>query len=461
MDQGEVWSRVLGDLEVSVSKPVFESYLRKLELVEASERKGGYRVVLGCPSAFHLIETEKKFVPMIEDALSRVTGRRGAVRLEVNTSVAEVLSEENGPLFSAKEEKRVEGVEEMMVRVGFSPELSMSNFAVSSSNEMAYAAAKAVARDPGKAYNPLFLYGGVGVGKTHLMQGVGQEILKRKTDIKVIYCSGEEFTNEIIDAIRQKSTPRFRRRYRTVGLLLIDDIQFIAGKAAVQEEFFHTFNAVTKEGGQVIMTSDKQPREIDLLEERLRSRFEGGLTIDIGQPNFELRAAIVMIKSRQLNEELPQEVAQLVAAKEDDTRAMLGMLIKMIAVARAKRVSLSVEVAKEILGAEEERVIRKKSRVTSDELIVMVADYYGADPNGVRGPKRVKSLTLPRHVAMYLLKKDLGMGLVEIGKQFNGRDHTSVMHAVDKISGLINSDAEINEALGTIRRTIYSEEVVG
>lgn len=460
MEASEVWSSVEADLQLSISAAYFKSYIKRLSLLEI--KKVGVdkqEVVLACPSIFIQREVERRFQDQIKASFDRVTNRSNLLKIEVN-------SKEEGVEAKQKEEEwslfgfgggQQNTIDLVFRRVGLKPELSLDTFAVSSSNEMAYAAAKAVSQTPGSAYNPLFLYGGVGVGKTHLMQGVGQEILKNSLEMKTIYCTGEEFTNEIIGAIRKKSTASFKNKYRSVSLLLIDDIQFIAGKATVQEEFFHTFNAILKEGGQVIMTSDKPPKEIDALEDRLRSRFEGGLTIDIGQPNFELRCAILMIKSKQMGIRMPLVAAQLVAERIEDTRALIGGLMKLSAASTARNVKITPELVAEVLsleGQKKEEV--KPEKVKPLDLIHQVADYFGVDVVEVRGAKRVKGLVLPRHVAMFLLHNDCRLSLIEVGSWFGGRDHTTIMHAVNKVASLINQDKNMERDVENIRKQVYS-----
>lgn len=452
-DLESLWNSVVSTLELSVSKLLIESYVKKSRLVEIQPLGNNkLKATVACASVFHVGEFQRRMNNDVENAFFHVLEKQVEVFYVVDKNKPEPKSDFlNGPLFEQGLKSNQNSLVDRLKQSGLKPELSLSNFAVSSSNEMAYAAAKAVAQDPGKAYNPLFLYGGVGVGKTHLMQGIGQEIVK-KAEVRLIYCSGEVFTNEIIDAIRNKSTPKFRKRYRSVKVLLIDDIQFIAGKTAVQEEFFHTFNTITSEDGQVIMTSDKPPVEIDRLEDRLRSRFEGGLTIDIGQPDFELRSAIVMIKSKQVGLRLTSEVAQAIASRETDTRTLLGTLQRMAAFCKTKNKKPSVELAERIV----EEMSGKETRVVNspESLIGLVCDFFQSDMNDVKGPKRHKHIALPRHVAMYLLKNELSLGLVEIGARFNGRDHTSVMHAVNKIEGLIKSDTDMLQKVNQLRNQI-------
>ncbi len=455
MQIDEVWPQAVNELQLNVSQSLFDFYVRKLKPIYIKEEiGGGVHVELSCQSVWHQREIEKRLKSPIVDVLQGILKRPVELGIIVDTSVEPESFDNPDSLFSEQSVPRSENdVKEKITKSGLSADLSLESFAVSSSNEMAYAAAKAVAANPGKAYNPLFLYGGVGVGKTHLMQGVGQEILKKNDGLEMIYCSGEDFTNEIIDAIRRKSTPRFRKRYRQVDLLLIDDIQFIAGKASVQEEFFHTFNAITREGGQIIMTSDKPPKDIDSLEERLRSRFEGGLTIDIGLPDFELRSAILMIKAKQLKIDLSTDVAQVIATKETNTRSLLGILKKVVAFSVARNTEISVEIAMKVIGQEREDEEMMLKNLSPEKVVDLVCGYFSQDKLAVLGKSRVKQLTLPRHVAMFLLKEDFGLGYVEIGRLFGGRDHTSVMHAVKKVHLLVKAKKEVGGDVDQIRKS--------
>lgn len=454
MKSGAVWSQAVDELEVSVSRAYFESYIKQMWIKEVRDDNGVAKVKLACSSPFMKVEVEKKYGGLIEETLKNVMGRVA----EVEYVVAKRKSKERmteAPLIDFARSRQVESIEDRVKKLGLKTEYTLENYAVSSTNEMAYAAARAVAANPGKAYNPLYLYGEVGVGKTHLMQAIGQAVVRKAPETKLIYCTGEVFTNGIIEAIRKKSTPEFRKKYRKVAILMIDDIQFIAGKQTVQEEFFHTFNAITGETGQVIMTSDKLPNEIEGLEERLRSRFEGGLAIDIGQPDFELRSAILMIKSRQMGMELDTEAAQEIAGYEEDIRAMLGLFMKAMAKAQMVGRELGVELCQEVIEKEKQDKREKRGEVQPLELIRVVSEYYQCESEEVRGKRRLKQLTLPRHVAMYLLKYDLKMGLVEIGRWFSHRDHTTVMHGVGKIEKLLKEKPDTHSEVESIRKRLY------
>lgn len=334
-------------------------------------------------------------------------------------------------------------------------DFTFDSFAVSGSNEMAYAAANAVAANPGQAYNPLFLWGGVGVGKTHLMQAIGNTILKANPEVPINYCMGEEFLNEIISAIRTKKTLEFKEKFRQLKVLLIDDIQFIAGKDTAQEEFFHTFNAITRAGGQIIMTSDRPPHEIHPLEDRLRSRFEGGLTIDIQQPTFELRTAILLIKSQKMGLDLPMPLAQMVAAEVESTRKLEGVIFKIHSAHRFQNKALDEALIRSILGQESRPVIERK-KLKPSAILRAVTSHFHVSTNTIRGPSRKKEYVLARHIAMFLLKQELDVPYTEIGRSFGGRDHTSVMHAVDKIGKDMEENNLVHQHITAIRSSLSS-----
>jgi len=326
--------------------------------------------------------------------------------------------------------------------VGLRPDYTFETFAVSTSNEMAHAAATAVSNRPGQSYNPLFLYGGVGVGKTHLMHAIGNNILRNNPDIKILYCTGEEFTNDIVHAIQTKKARDFKERYRHADVLLLDDVQFIAGKNAVQEEFFHTFNALIKQLSQIVLTSDRPPHEITLLEDRLRSRFEAGLMIDIQQPSFELRTAIVLVKTKAQNIPFSIDQAKLVASKVESARKIEGVITSIRSEMELKHRQINTEMLEELLAVEVESK-RPQIKVPPADVIKTVANHYKVKQSSIKGHSRVKRLVTARHVSMYLMKQELSMPLTEIGKWFAGRDHTSVLHAVRKI----NKESVINENL--------------
>ena len=335
-------------------------------------------------------------------------------------------------------------------KAGLRTDYTFEKFAVSSTNEMAHAAAQAVSHQPGTAYNPLFIYGGVGVGKTHLMHAVGNNILKKLPDAKVLYCTGEDFTNEIVHAIQTKKSMSFKEKYRTVDILLIDDVQFIAGKNTVQEEFFHTFNTITKRAGQIILTSDRPPSEISLLEDRLRSRFEAGLMVDIQQPSFELRSAILLIKAQASHIHIPMELAQVIASRIDSARKLEGIIKSIKSEVELKHRQITPELIDELCKGETEKP-HQRLRVRATDVIKTVADFYQLKQSSLRGKVRVKSIVKARHVAMYFLKEELHLPYMEVGRWFSNRDHTSALHALRKITNELQTDPELRQEIQALR----------
>ncbi|MBM3205575.1 chromosomal replication initiator protein DnaA, partial [Candidatus Shapirobacteria bacterium] len=298
------------------------------------------------------------------------------------------------------------------------------------------------------------LYGGVGVGKTHLMQAIAHEVLKRNPRAKIIYCMGEEFTNEIVNAIREKTTKEFKQKYRSTRLLMVDDIQFIAGKTAVQEEFFHTFNAIWRVGGQIVLTSDRKPEEISKLEDRLRSRFEGGLTIDIEPPDFELRTAILLIKAQQKNIKLPMDVAQLIASNITSTRKLEGFLIRLMTESQTKKQAITLELTHALLGQDNGTIFPQKM-VKPREVLSTVASFYNLRLSDLVGPKRDKKIALPRQIVMYLLRNDLKVSLMDIGRFLGDRDHTTIMHGVEKVTRFLPESEDLRVEMVGIRKKLY------
>lgn len=370
----------------------------------------------------------------------------------------------DSPLFNPETqnilERQMQGarIKRSIQKAYLNREYTFENFAVSPTNEVAFAGATAVAKTPGTTYNPFFIYGDVGVGKTHLMQAVGIRMIENNPDITMVYCIGEQFTNEIIEAIQTKKTPHFRAKYRKVGALLIDDIQFIAGKDFVQEEFFHTFNAIKAGGGQVIMTADKPPHEISLLEDRLRSRFEEGLAIDVQQPNFELRTAILLIKSKQMGLNLQMDNAQTIAQNITSTRKLEGFLKNLYAASSARGNVITREIVLDILNKrkqEGELSEEKRPFVRPREVIKVICKHYSVSETQLYGPRRSRPIVTPRQYAMYLLKSDLKLPLQEIGRIFGGRDHTTVMHAVEKVGKIVSESEVMQQEFSTLRKQIY------
>jgi chromosomal replication initiator protein len=453
MDNNQIWKDSLEIIKVSVSPAIFSTWFSQTYLDSA--KTTGEKIVaeVGCPTSFAKNTIEARYFGLIQDSLSKVVGKKCDLTflVKTNPNAIKASSEISTPLFSA--EKGNGYTLDVLQKARIRPSFTFENFAVSSSNQMAHAAAEAVSQNLGNAYNPLFIWGGVGVGKTHLMASVGNYILRIDPEKKVFFCTGEDFTNDIVEGIRNKTTQSFRNKYRKLDLLLIDDIQFIAGKDTVQEEFFHTFNAVTSVGGQVILTSDRPPSEISKLEERLRSRFEAGLIVDVAPPDFELRCAITQIKAKEKGVDITSEQAQIIAANSESARKIEGLLTKLLTEIHVKKTIVTNELI-ESMFAKSLELGRNVPKSTPDQVVDAVSKYYQIGKRLLLGESRARPIARPRQVLMYLLRTHLGVPLEEVGRLIGGRDHTTVMHAVAKITQLATEDVQIREDISKIKSVI-------
>lgn len=444
------WKDTLEIIKVSVSPAIFSTWFSQTHLSDVKEVGDRCLIDIGCSSLFVKSTIESRYFGLIQDSVSKVLGKPCDLTfiIKENPNNNKQTDSPASPLFQS--ETKDDNLNEVLQKARIRPNFNFENFAVSGSNQMAHAAALAVAETLGTAYNPLFIWGGVGVGKTHLMGAVGNSSLKKNSNLKVLLCTGESFTNDIIEGIRNKTTQGFRDKYRKLDLLLIDDIQFIAGKETAQEEFFHTFNAVTSAGGQVILTSDRPPSEIQKLEERLRSRFEAGLIVDVAPPDFELRCAIAQIKAKEKGLVLEMDQIQMIASNIDSARKIEGVLIKLMTEIKLKHLEVSNELVESVLGKGIEtngKVVKKDP----SEVIEAVSGYYQIGKRALLGESRARPVARPRQVLMYLLRTHLGIPLEEVGRLVGDRDHTTVMHAVGKITELATTDVHIREDISKIK----------
>jgi chromosomal replication initiator protein len=449
MDKQKLWQQIQEELKISVSRTIYQTLFSNTFLISLENKVAN----IACPSSYiqNLIET--RYYSLLKDILDRKTKEENSLVFTVKLMPKDEKKEEFGPLFDNKEIEEASFAAKSS-HLGLKANYTFENFCVSQVNQLAYAAATAVAKNLGKAYNPLFLWGGVGVGKTHLMQAIGHEVLKYQPEIKIIYCMGEEFTNEIINAIRSKTTDLFKKKYRGAQLLLLDDVQFIAGKDTVQEEFFHTFNAILQTGGQVVLVSDRPPEEIAKLEERLRSRFEAGLIIDIPAPDFELRSAILLTKAKQKGINLPMDLAQMIASNIDSTRKLEGFLVRLQSEIQTKNIAITADLVRTLLGKGVEDQNRKKM-LKPKEIIKLIADYYNLKISDICGQKRIKEYVLPRQILMYLLRTEAQLSLMSVAELLGNRDHTTVMHGVDKITRLLSENEDLSVQISGIKQKLY------
>lgn len=450
MDLEKLWRTCLAEIELSVTKATYQTHFKNSRLVSLEKDVAK----IGFPSGLSRAIVETRYYALIKNILDEHNKNNNSLVFSVISRTPPLSEKDAGPLFSQTIEQSAPSTDVFAKRLHIRPESTFDNFAVSTTNQIAYAAATAVAHNPGSAYNPLFIYGGVGVGKTHLMHAVANSLLVKKPSMKVVYCMGEEFLNEIVEAIQTKTARVFKQKYRSAELLMVDDVQFIAGKNTAQEEFFHTFNAVHREGGQIILTSDRPPSEISKLEDRLRSRFEGGLTVDISPPDFELRAAIVNIKAKALLLNVPADAGRLIAANITDTRALEGFLRRLTTTAEP----ITPERITSMLGSKTNGQGTQKPtrRASPQEVLEAVASYYGLKTSTLKGQKRDRPIARPRQIIMYLCKTEVGLTLNDIGGVLGGRDHTTVMHGVDTITRELSTNARLREDIEGIKQKIWA-----
>ena len=452
-DTKQLWRGIIESVKISVSTPVFNTWFSQTHLVSLKKDGSKFLAEVGCNNIFVKNTIENRYFGLIQDLLASSLGLPCELLFVIKENPDQKKTDASlTPLF---EETKVnfQGVINIARALGLRPGFTFANFAVSSSNQMAHAAAEAVANDLSGAYNPLFIWGGVGVGKTHLMHAVGHSVIEKDQDVKLYCCTGEQFTNDIVEGIRNKTTPAVRQKYRKLKALLIDDVQFIAGKEGIQEEFFHTFNALVSSGSQIILTSDKPPSEISKLEERLKSRFEAGLIVDITPPDFELRCAITQIKAKEKGLDLAMDMAQMIAGNLESARKIEGFLVKLFSEARIKNVEITPEFIETQLGKgiETNGQILKKS--SPNDVISAVSKHFSLNKKSLLGTSRSRPVARPRQVLMYILRIDLRLPLEEVGR-IVGRDHTTVMHAVNKITHMASNDVNIREDIRGIKNML-------
>lgn len=475
LDARLLWQAVLADLQQTVAATAYE-WLRHTELIGFAEET----VMIEASDRVTADTLTRRFSSEIERALSLRIGRPASVVFRARAGIPSL-----GPMFDPS--PRLEGddisasIERTSTRrgsqldrpkiiqnemptqmplapsrsAGLHPRYVFRTYVVGSSNRFAHAASVSVAEHPGGKYNPLFLHGGVGLGKTHLLHATGHRAMELNANLQVAYVTSEKFTNDLIAAIRQQRTDDFRARYREIDILMIDDIQFIAGKESTQEEFFHTFNALYQSGKQVIISSDKPPKAISSLEERLRSRFEGGLIADVQLPDYEMRIAILRLKGEDMGLVLPSDVAEYIAQKDQkNIRELEGALNKVIARAQLTGERLTLALAIEALA--DAAPNGNRVRVTREDVIVAVERHFSVGRRELTGRKRTKEIVLPRQIAMYLLRADTDASLIEIGADLGGRDHTTVLHGIRQIERQLTTDARLRSQVFAIRESLAS-----
>ncbi len=425
-------------LKDELTEVSYETWIRTIEPISIDSGT----ITLGVPADFYKNQLESRYKLLIKNAVKSAAAKEYDLDIIVTTE---------DPVHAGLNQSKP--VNDDPFSSSLNPKYTFDTFVIGNNNRLAQAAALAVAEAPAKAYNPLFIYGGVGLGKTHLMHAIGNYIISQNPSMKVLYVTSEKFTNELINAIKNYKNEEFRRKYRNIDVLLIDDIQFIGGKEGTQEEFFHTFNALYEANKQIILSSDKPPREIKTLEERLRSRFEWGLQADIQMPDFETRIAILKKKAQLDRLNVPDSVLAFIADKiASNIRELEGALIRVIAYSTLTKTEITEELAaealKDILSSNSNRVI------TASLIIDMVARFFDLKPDDFKQKKRSRDVSYPRQIAMYLCRELTDLSLTQIGDEFGGRDHTTVIHAIDKITRDIETNPETRRAVEELKRNI-------
>lgn len=463
MQPGVLWQTVLGEIELSVSHGNFVTWFKNTSLLKHEDDS----LVVGVPNIFIKQQLERKY----GDLITKVLGKNGvsvgtieykisaqADRNRASQTAGTSAQTQTAPARPEADSGRATTQASLgnglghSYRQGLNERYTFDNFVVGASNELAFAACQAVAQQPGTKYNPLFLYGGVGIGKTHLIQAVGNT-LAAKNGAKVLYISTEQFVQEFVDALRFRKTAAFARHYRTADVLIVDDIQFIAGKEKMQEEFFHTFNALHQANKQIILSADKPPKDIPTLEDRLRSRFAGGMGIDMQVPDFETRCAIVQNKAANHDTELDTEVVEYLATSlHTNIRELEGALNQLLAYCEMRGLEPTLAIASSLLNVSKGR----PKHLSAKQIIERTARHFQIPVDDIVGPKRDKDIVVPRQIAMYILRNELKLSFPKIAKELGRKDHTTAIHSVDKIDREIRSDASLRMAISDIREHLYA-----
>ncbi len=456
MESQELWKAVLGEIELQISRPNFLTWLKQSQLI-GKDNKDGVALV-GLPNNFAKEWVKNRYHKIILGSLRNFDS---SIK---NVDYSVVHQSFVGEGISVAQKKKIGGDKDELVpqlplelkidpKTNLNPKYTLESFIVGSSNELAYAAMQAVIKDVGKKYNPLFVYGGVGLGKTHLMQGAGNEIVRYyQKNINVLYVTSEKFLNDVVSAIRNKRIEDMKKKYRDVDVLIIDDIQFIGGKATTEQEFFHTFNALYENNKQIIISSDRPPSAIPTLEERLRSRFEGGMIADISYPDYEMRLAILKTKAQKKEFIVEDKVLEHIASKvQKNIRELEGVLNKVVFYIQHKG-GIDPKRLDEIIN---ETIQVTSKNITVQEVIKTVADFFEISPIDLTNRGRKKEVVEPRQIAMYLLRDMLKLSYPHIGEKLGKRDHTTAIHACEKIEKEINRNQQFNQKIMMIKEKLY------
>lgn len=460
MQESTLWQAVLGQIELSVSRGNFVTWFKNTQLIRYKDDVA----IVGVANIFVKNQLENKFNDLVVETLEKNGIRPTRVEYKIHTGISpqiirtdsDVLRNPNGAITveEAPRPKPAIGGITHSYRQGLNERYSFENFVVGSGNELAYTACQTVVAKPGAKYNPLFIYGGVGIGKTHLIQAVGNAILAAKPNARVVYASTEQFVQEFVDSLRiKKNTSDFASFYRGAEVLIVDDVQFLAGKERVQDEFFHTFNTLYQANKQIIMSSDKPPKDIPTLEERLRSRFAWGMTIDMQPPDFETRCAILQSKADGQGVSLSQAVAEVLASRaSSNIRELEGALNQLLAYCEMRGVEPDLQVAVAMF----ESVKSRPKHISARQIIERTAKHFHISMEDILGPKRDKDIVVPRQIAMYMLRSELNLSFPKIAHELGRKDHTTAIHSIDKIEKELGYDGSIKQYVSELKERLYA-----
>ncbi len=454
----QIWSQALEILKNEMSLVGYKTYVEVISPRVVDENT----ICFILPSSYHIDICKKRFLDLIENTLTMLTNKSYKIVFESKEIIPDPLNEtlndndSNVSLTNSTTEEKNNNLENLTKKTndnaGLNEKYTFENFIIGSNNRFAHAAAVAVSENPGKEYNPLFIYGGVGLGKTHLMQAIGNYMYKSNPNTRIIYCTGEVFANEVISAIMNSQNESFRKKFRNIDLLLIDDIQFLAGKDKCQEEFFHTFNTLFESGKQIVLTSEKPPKEIPLLEDRLKTRFEMGLSVDIQAPDYETRLAILRKKAEKERYVINDDILVKIATRvKSNIRELEGVFNKLVAYTSFTKSELTDAIVDNTI---ESILVKNTKTVTSKLIMQVVCKFFNIKVQDIISTKRSNSVAFPRQIAMYLCREVANMSFPNIGRDFGGRDHSTVLHAYSKISSEYDTNPETRDLIEDIKKSL-------
>ena len=449
MNLKELWQNILGEIELNISKANFITWFKNTKI---HSKKEGV-VTIGAPNGFTREWLENKYNKIILKTLRNNSPDIKEVKFIIEGGTSPIIvNRKKIPLLFSEDQLKFQELS-INKETNLNPKYNFENFIIGSFNELAQAAGRAIVKHPGNIYNPLFIYGGVGLGKTHLLQAIGNELIKKNPSKKIQYLSSEKYTSELVDAISKKGMDSFKKKYQKIDTLIIDDIHFIAGKEKTQEEFFHTFNALYQKNKQIIISSDKPPKAISTLEERLRSRFEGGMIADISYPDLETRIAILKSKLKEKKIKIPDEILNYIATYiQKNIRELEGALNRLIAFSQINETALNLKTTSQILS---KIISTPKKKTNLKNIIKIVSEFYDISINDLINRSRKKELVYPRQITMYLVREELNSSYPYIGEKLGGRDHTTVMYACQKINKEIENNQSLQQEINLIKERIY------